>query len=200
MNAPKGCAPMLGFFLLLSAALVQAEETYTDSLEEAFVDNGTINIKLTAGQHRISRSDDDHIRISWRVDDEDIDDVETEARVDGSSAKIDIDGPRENFRTVIEVPRRSDLVVRLSAGELDIEHIEGSKDIELRAGELSIAVGSADEYSQVEGSLWAGEIDAGPFNQEKSGLFRSIEWKGDGEHKLRFKLYAGEVKLLQARN
>lgn len=200
MNAPKGCAPMLGFFLLLSAALVQAEETYTDSLEEAFVDNGKINIKLTAGQHRISRSDDDHIRISWRVDDEDIDDVETEARVDGSSAKIDIDGPRENFRTVIEVPRRSDLVVRLSAGELDIEHIEGSKDIELRAGELSIAVGSADEYSQVEGSLWAGEIDAGPFNQEKSGLFRSIEWKGDGEHKLRFKLYAGEVKLLQGRN
>ena len=184
MNAPKGRAPMLGFFLLLSAALVQAEETYTHSLEEAFVDNGTINIKLTA----------------WRVDDEDIDDVETEARVDGSSAKIDIDGPRENFRTVIEVPRRSDLVVRLSAGELDIEHIEGSKDIELRAGELSIAVGSADEYSQVEGSLWAGEIDAGPFNQEKSGLFRSIEWKGDGEHKLRFKLYAGEVKLLQARN
>lgn len=200
MNAPKGRAPMLGFFLLLSAALVQAEETYTHSLEEAFVDNGTINIKLTAGQHRISRSDDDHIRISWRVDNEDIDDVETEARVDGSSAKIDIDGPRENFRTVIEVPRRSDLVVRLSAGELDIEHIEGSKDIELRAGELSIAVGSADEYSQVEGSLWAGEIDAGPFNQEKSGLFRSIEWKGDGEHKLRFKLYAGEVKLLQARN
>jgi hypothetical protein len=200
MNAPKGRAPLLGFFLLFSAALVQAEEPFTDSMEKAFVDNGKISIKLTAGLHRIARSDDDHIRISWRVDDEDIDDVETTIHVDGSSAKINIDGPRENFRTVIEVPGRSNLVVRLSAGELDIEHIEGSKDIELRAGELSIDVGDTDEYAQVKGSLWAGEIDAGPFNQEKSGLFRSVKWTGEGSHQLRFKLYAGEVTLFQARN
>lgn len=200
MDASNRHAWMLGLFLLLPASVVHAEETFTDSLEMAFVDNGEINIKLTAGEHRISKSDDDQIRISWRVEDEDIGEVDTETLVDGSSAKIDIDGPRENFRTVIEVPGRSDLVVRLSAGELDIEYIEGSKDVALRAGELRIEVGSTDEYAQVNGSLWAGDIDAGPFNQERSGLFRSIEWKGEGDHKLRFKLYAGEVTLSQAQN
>ena len=120
--------------------------------------------------------------------------------MDGSSASIDIDGPRENFRSVIEVPKHSDLVVQLSAGELDIEDIKGSKDIKLRAGELSIEVGGTDEYALVKGSLWAGDIDAGPFDQEKSGLFRSIEWAGEGEYTLSFKLYAGEVTLLQAQN
>lgn len=191
---------MLGLFLLLPATATHSEETYTDSLEMAFVDNGKISIKLTAGEHRISRSDNDNIRISWRVDDEDTGDVETETSVNGSSAKIEIDGPRENFHTVIEVPRHSDLVVQLSAGELDIEHIEGSKDIKLRAGNLSIEVGNTDEYAHVKGSLWAGDIDAGPFSQDKSGLFRSIEWEGEGDHKLRFKLYAGDVKLFQAQN
>jgi hypothetical protein len=189
---------MLGLFLLLPAAMAHSEETYTDSIEMAFVDNGKISIKLSAGEHRISRSEGDDIRISWRVEDDDIGDVETETSVNGSSAKIDIDGPRENFQTVIEVPGHSDLVVRMSAGELDIEHIEGSKDIKLRAGNLSIEVGNADKYAHVKGSLWAGDIDAGPFSQEKSGLFRSIEWEGEGDHKLRFKLYAGDVKLFQA--
>ena len=200
MNATNGRAWMLGVMLMLPATAVQAEDTFTDSLEKAFVDSGEISIKLSAGQHRISRSPVNHIRISWRVDDDDIGDVETKTRVDGASAEIDIDGPGKNFRTVIEVPGRSDLIVRLSAGELDVEYIEGSKDIELRAGDLSIEVGSTDEYAQVEGSLWAGDIDAGPFNQEKSGLFRSIEWQGEGDHKLRFKLYAGDVKLIQAKD
>lgn len=191
---------MLGLFLLLPAVAVHSEGTYTDSLEMAFVDNGKISIKLTAGEHRVSRSEDNDIRISWRVDDEDTGDVETETSVNGSSAKIDIDGPRQNFHTTIEVPGHSDLVVRLSAGELDIEHIEGSKDIKLRAGDLSIEVGSTDEYAHVKGSLWAGDIDAGPFNQEESGLFRSIEWEGEGDHNLHFKLYAGDVTLFQAKN
>jgi len=197
MNAPTRQAWILGIFLLLPAAAVHAQETFTDSLKMAFVDNGEISIRLTAGEHRISTGENDHIRVSWSVEDEDIGSVVTETSVNGSSAKIDIDGPRENFRTVIEVPKHSDLVVQLSAGELDIAYIEGSKDIRLRAGELSIEVGSTDEYAQVKGSLWAGDINAGPFGQEESGLFRSIEWEGKGDHKLSFKLYAGEVTLFQ---
>lgn len=200
MKASIRHAWMLGILLFMPAVLVHAEETFTDSLEKAFVDNGEISIELTAGEHTISRSDDDHIRISWRVKDKHTGDVEAKTHVDGSSAKIDIDGTRENFRTVIEVPGHSDLVVHLTAGELDIKDIEGDKDIKLRAGELRIEVGSVHKYAQVEGSLWAGDIDAGPFGQEKSGLFRSIDWKGEGEHTLRFKLYAGDVKLFQAKD
>lgn len=189
---------MIGF--LVTVAPVHADERFTDSTEVAFVDNGRINIKLTAGEHTIIESPDNRIRVSWNVEDEDIREVDTHTEVTGSTAKIDVDGPRRNFRTVIEVPRHSDLIVRLSAGELDIGPIEGNKDIRLRAGDLDIEVGKIDEYGEVKGSLWAGDIDAGPFSQEKSGLFRSVKWKGDGDHSLRFKLYAGDVNIHHARN
>ncbi len=189
---------MIGF--LVTVAHVHADERFTDSTEIDFVDNGQINIKLTAGEHTITVSSDNKIRVSWHVEDEDIREVDAHTKVNGSTAKIDVDGPKENFRTVIEVPRHSDLVVRLSAGDLDIGPIEGDKDIRLRAGDLDIEVGKIDEYGEVKGSLWAGDIDAGPFSQEKSGLFRSVKWKGNGDHFLRFKLYAGDVNIHQTHN
>lgn len=189
---------MIGF--LVTVAHLHADERFTDSTEVAFVDNGRINIRLTAGEHTITESSDNKIRVSWHVEDEDIREVDAHTEVNGSTARIDVDGPKKNFRTVIEVPRRSDLVVRLSAGELDIGPIEGDKDIRLRAGDLDIEVAKIDEYGEVRGSLWAGDINAGPFSQQSSGLFRSVEWEGNGDHSLYFKLYAGDVNIHQARN
>jgi len=93
----------------------------------------------------------------------------------------------------------SNINVRVSAGELHVGNLEGNRDIKLRAGELKIEVGSPEDYAQVNGSLWAGDIQAGPFNTNKSGLFRSLKWEGDGGHSLRFKVRAGEVKIYQAR-
>ena len=96
---------------------------------------------------------------------------------------------------MIEVPESSDLTVQLSAGVLTVQDTGGNRDIRLRAGELFIEVDDTDNYASVTGSLWAGDIDAGPFNQGASGLFRSIEWKGEGEDDLKFKLMAGDVRL-----
>lgn len=185
---------------LLTLALVQlhAQAPSTESLETAFVAGGRIAITLSAGEHRISASPDDHIRIRWSVGGKARPgEVDARSEVDGSQARVHIDGPRNNFRTVIEVPRRSDLQVRLTAGDLSIEDVVGDKDIRLRAGDLSIDVGDVADYGHVEGSLWAGDIEAGPFNVRSGGLFRSIEWRGDGEHELRFHLYAGDVRLYQ---
>ena len=76
--------------------------------------------------------------------------VEADAEVDGSKAKIVLDGPTNDFRTTIEVPAHSDLFVRLSAGELSIE------------------VGWPEDYSHVEASVWAGELSAAPFQVAKA--------------------------------
>lgn len=186
----------LGGGLALVSAQLRSEGSTTDQLDTAFVDGGRITIALSAGEHRISESADDHIRVRWSVDREySSQDVDARTNIDGSTAKIEIDGPRKNFRTFIEVPRHSDLVVRLTAGELFVGDIEGDKDIRLRAGDLSIDVGDGKAYAHVEGSLWAGDIDGGPLDRDASGLFRSIDWRGEGEHELRFHLYAGDVTL-----
>jgi hypothetical protein len=165
-----------GALLCLPAAQLYSDADYTDSLETDFINGGQITIRLSAGEHKISQSSDDHIRVYWRVeDDSDSREVDARTEVNGSKARIDIDGPRKNFHTIIEVPQHSDLTVRLSAGELAIGNVGGDRDIRLRAGDLSIEVGDTGEYANVKGSLWAGDIDAGPFEQEASGLFRSLQ-------------------------
>jgi hypothetical protein len=69
------------------------------------------------------------------------------------------------------LPTRSGLRVRLTAGDLTVEGIEGNKDIESHAGDLTIDVGRAEDYHRVDASLWAGDLQAPPFNVSKGGLF-----------------------------
>jgi hypothetical protein len=126
------------------------------------------------------------------------DEVVASTSVEGNTAMIDVDGPREDFRSVIEVPGKSDLKLRLTAGVLTVQDTGGDRDIRLRAGELFIEVDDVKNYANVAGSLWAGDIDAGPFKQSTSGLFRSIKWEGEGEEALQFKLYAGNVRLYRS--
>ena len=194
------------FFSVLTAAVLflpaqlLAEGEFTDSLETEFVSNGKLTINLSAGDHEITASPDKIVRVHWRAYSHDRDHVNASTDVDGSSATIEVDGPRRNFHTIIEVPQHSNLTVRLSAGDLRVGDIQGDHDIRLKAGDLSIEVGNPDDYASVAGSLWAGDIDATPFSQEVSGLFRSIDWQGEGRHNLRFKLYAGDVRLFQVRD
>ena len=106
-----------------------------------------------------------------------------------------MDGPANEFHAVIEVPARTDLHLRLSAGELSIEDIVGDKDIRLHAGEVRVDVGNPATYRRVRASVWAGELRAEPFRRRTGGLFRSLDWRGDGEHDLRVRLKAGELRL-----
>lgn len=187
---------VLGAVLAATSTPLLSQKAVTESISSAFVEGGEINIQLSAGDHKILARDDNQIRIRWSVREQDRDKkVAANATVDGLTAKIDLDGPSNNFRTVIEVPRKSDLTIRLTAGELSVGRIMGDKDIRLRAGDLSIEVGDGADYRLAEGSVWAGDIDAGPFNRETGGLFRSLDWRGDGTYDLRFHLYAGDVKI-----
>lgn len=197
MNLKMGPQILAGMLLIAIATQLIAGENFIDSKETVFMEGGDITIQLSAGEHEIVQSEDDTIRVSWYARSADRDDVKASTSVDGGHAMIRLDGPRKKFRTLIEIPRHSDVSVRLTAGDLNVHDVEGDMDIRLRAGDLSIEVGDSSDYAHVEGSLWAGDISAGPFDEEASGLFRSIEWQGRGERDLRFKLYAGDVTIYQ---
>jgi hypothetical protein len=89
--------------------------------------------------------------------------VRAKADVRGREVSIMTDGP-EHFKVDITVPTRADLYIRLTAGELHVEHVEGNKDIGLHAGEIDIDVVRPDDYHSVSASVWAGELHAAPFN------------------------------------
>ncbi len=169
----------------------------SDSLERTFPAGGAIHMSLSAGEYRISGATDNRIQIKWRVRyADDLSRVRVKADVNGSQATLSTDGIQNGFKAEIAVPTRSGLLVRLTAGDLKVEGIDGSKDIELHAGDLTIDVGRAEDYSRVDASLWAGDLEARPFNVSKGGLFRSFDWKGSGPYTLHAHLKAGDLKLV----
>jgi hypothetical protein len=184
-------------FVALPAGQAGTEPGRSSSLERAFAPGGVIHMNLSAGEYRISGSKDHRIHVLWKVRNaEDLPRVRVRADVTGSEARLDTDGVRNGFEAEIEVPARSGLHVRLTAGDLTVDGIEGNKDIESHAGDLTIDVGRADDYSRVDASLWAGDIEAEPFHVSKGGLFRSFDWTGKGPYTLHAHLKAGDLRLV----
>ena len=192
-------AALAGVALVVAPAIAAFQERAADTLQRAFITNGRVRMDLSAGDYRISASPDNQIRLDWSVRDaSQLSKVTARADVKGSEATIITDGPSNHFKVNIQVPARSDLYVRLSAGDLRVEHIEGNKDVELFAGDVRIDVGRAQDYHSVDGSVWAGDLDAAPFQIRKEGLFRSFDWKGSGPYRLHVHLKAGDVRLFTA--
>jgi hypothetical protein len=168
----------------------------SDSLDRAFAPGGEVHMSLSAGDYRIAGAKDERIHVLWNVRNaEDLPQVRVQANVKGSVATLTTDGVRNGFKADIQVPARSGLRVRLTAGDLTVEGIEGNKDVELHAGDLTIDVGRAEDYRRVDASLWAGDLDALPFNVSKGGLFRSFDWTGNGAYTLHAHLKAGDLRL-----
>jgi hypothetical protein len=166
------------------------------SLERKFVADGRITMDLSAGEYRIVGRQDDRIRLEWSVRNEDqLATVKARADVRGTHATISTDGPTNHFKVALQVPERTDLYIRLTAGELRVENIQGNKDIESHAGQIDIDVGRPEEYQHVDASIWAGELHAAPYRVSKEGLFRWFDWKGQGRYRLHARLKAGELRL-----
>ena len=180
------------------AATLSAQDTRTSgSLERSFAANGSVKMDLVAGDYHITGSPDERVRIDWSVrDPEALAKVKARAEVRDRELSITTDGPHnKGLKFTIQVPTRTDLHVRMSAGDLTIEDVRGNKNVELRAGDLRIDVGRADDYNKVDASLWAGDIKAAPFSVSKGGLFRSFDWTGSGPYRLHARLLAGDLHL-----
>ncbi len=93
------------------------------------------------------------------------------ADVNDDAASIVTDGPGNHFRVLIELPQHTDLFLRMSAGDLSIEGVDGNKDVRLRAGDLRIDVGDGTSYSHVDVAVTAGDLSARPFGFSTGGLW-----------------------------
>ncbi len=175
--------------LSLSAVTLLAAPPVT---EKPFAAGGKVCLTLEAGGYTLEASPDDRLRV--RCEGAEAEQVRVDIDTRGAEADIDVRRtPRGHFRAVIQVPERTDLTIRMTAGELKVRGIVGHKDIKLRAGELDLAVPDPDAYRTVKASVWAGEICASPWRSSKGGLFRSVALDGPGAYDLRAKLLAGQI-------
>jgi len=95
----------------------------------------------------------------------------------------------------VEVPKTSNLYVRMFAGQMNVSDITGDKDVELHAGQLNMDIGKPEDYFRVEASVLTGSVEASAFNVSKGGLFRSFEHGGPGKYRLHAHVGAGEIDL-----
>ena len=177
----------------LAAQDVRIEEAGKSPVEAKFSPDGQIRMHLCPSGVSVVGRDEGMLRISYHPANEN---VRVRLRVSGSDAELRVTGcPHNNFQLMVEVPKSSGLHVRMFAGQLDVWGITGNKDVEVSAGQLTMAVGEPDDYSHVDASVSTGDLNASAFKVEKGGLFRSFDHSGPGKYRLHAHVGAGELDL-----
>ena len=200
---------MLSAFAGVAAAQTSSSQSATSSKSvttkvgeahfEAPLPSGVpLRLYVRSGEIRLLGTDDGKISVDVSGRNaENVKDLKHRLTVLDASAEFRLSGgPRNDFKINIRLPRNCDLFVRVPAGDVTIEGISGNKDIELHAGDLSIHVGNPEDYSQVDASVNAGDVEAAPFGESHGGLFRSFKKSGSGKYKLHAHIGAGNLTLL----
>jgi hypothetical protein len=174
----------------------RVEEVGKSPVELKFPSGGQLHMDLCSSGIELRGVDDNVVRVSYWPQTERSDEVKVRLRSEGNRGQLKITGcPHNNFQIKIEVPKASDLYIRMFAGDLVVKNVTGNKDVGLSAGQLTMDIGEAADYSHVYASVSTGELDARPFDVEKGGLFRSFERSGSGKYRLHAHVGAGELDL-----
>jgi hypothetical protein len=197
----------LAALLLTLAGAPQAQdrsERVSDAVERPFPAAGIARLNLAAGDYRITGTKSNRIRVVWHTRTAaQLIDSRVKVTVRGSEAEILTSRPRDlgnsAFRVEVELPQRTDLHLRMTAGDLSIAGLEGNKDVLLRAGDLNIEVPEPERYRRVRASVTAGDLSARPFGFSTGGLFRSFQHEGAGRFELRARLWAGDLRILRTK-
>lgn len=187
--------------LSLNTALLCAQNAVLDErnktpLEVKFASGDRVDLDLCSSGTDLKGIDQNLVRVSYHSEYGRTDDVRVRLETFAGKAYVKVRGcPHNNFRLTIEIPKTSDLYVRMFAGELNITGVTGNKDVQLHAGQLTMEIGQPADYAHVDASVNSGEIDARPFDINKGGLFRSFDRNGPGKYRLHAHVGAGELDL-----
>jgi len=179
--------------IALVACSLTPEQPPVTAADQPFAAAGSIEMRLEAGNYTIRAATDERIRVTFTGNHAN---AAADLKASGTHANLTVkDTPRSNFRATVEVPATTDITIHLTAGNLEIAAIAGSKDIDGTAGNVTISIPNANDYGTVDASVKAGDLDGGPFGNSRSGLGPRLKWSGPGKYTLRANLGAGNLEL-----
>jgi len=188
------------FFLALpsfAAGKTEFDDLGDHPFEADFPSGGRLDLRIRSAEIHIVGSNQNKIAV--RVEGtqrSNLTDMKVRFERFDNSGRLRVTGGSSNKLTItVQVPKASNLLVRVFAGDVEVNDITGDKDIELHAGDLTIGVGDPSDYSHVQASVTSGAIEAEPFGEEHGGLFRSFEKSGGGKYKLVAHVGAGDLTL-----
>jgi hypothetical protein len=196
------CSAVLSaVFVICSPAIAQNRVETADlahhPIAADFDSGGQLDLNIRSGEIHIVGSDHDKLMVrAGGEQGSSSTDIHARFESFGGVGKLWIEaGPRNNVTLTVEVPRNSNLTVRVPFGDVEISGITGNKDVELHAGQLTIEVGNPADYYRVQASVTTGAIEAHPFGEEHGGMFRSLDKSGHGRYKLLAHIGAGQLNL-----
>jgi putative lipoic acid-binding regulatory protein len=154
-------------------------------------------IESRPGGVEIVGTDAEVVRVSCTVD-HSVQDVELRISGTPGYGRLNITSPmrNQNLKIRIEVPKKTNLRFHMGAGEVDVKDVVGDKDIDLYAGQITIASASAGSYKSVDASVDIGDVNASAYGVDKGGFFRTFrKTLADGEYRLRVHVMTGEIDL-----
>lgn len=186
--------------LLLTAGFSFAQtknaSSNPDRYEFGFNSGGKLRMELGAGDVEIVGGKENKVIVTYTTSKpEQAKDVRVEADMKDSWGTLKVHGPHNNFHYKIEIPEKTNLYVRMSAGDLRISGIEGNKDVESHAGDLTIKLDDPKKYGEVDASVRMGDLSLPAFGVSKGGIGRSWRKNEKGEYRLHVHLGAGDLTV-----
>jgi len=193
---------LLAVFLLFeSVALCQTTQETTNLEHRAFETNlasgATLRLHLHDGDFRVVGGDSEKISIHVEGKNaEQAKNIKIQLKRQGSVVDLKLsDVPKKELQVTIEIPTSTNLYARMRGGDLSVQGIGGDKDLELTAGDLTIQVGSPEEYSHVDLSVRFGDVSGTQFGDPKGWIGNSVRKDGSGKYKLHAHVMAGDLVL-----
>lgn len=194
---------IIGLLTLLLASAVAAQT----KLEVKDLENHPFNVDFPSGSHlrmhlrsgdfRIIGRDDNRILVHFAGKNSENArslTVRLEQSSDGKDLRVS-GGPKNELQVTVEIPRSTDLYVRMRGGDLDVKSVLGNKDIKLVGGDLTIDAGNPDDYAQVSASVRFGDVYAPAFGEPKGWIGGSVRETGPGKYRLTAHVFAGDLWL-----
>lgn len=187
--------------LLASATLAQTKLEVKDlqnhPFDVPFASESLLRMHLQAGEFRIVGNDENRIvvRFTGKNSGEAKNlTVRLTENANGGDLRV-FHGPKNELRVTIEIPRYTDLFLRMSGGDLHVQHVTGNKDVGLVGGDLTIDAGNPSDYAVVNASVRFGDVYADGFGEAKGWVGESLKTKGAGKYTLHAHVFAGDLTL-----
>ena len=196
-------AAILGAVVFACAAGVNAQTTATcdQTLTAPLHARSVLTIDSRPAGLEIVGTDDEKIHVTCKShgSNDNTDRIRLRFAPNAVGGKLSIEGEivRHNngVQIRIEVPKKTSLSVRMSAGQVTVDQISGDKEISVWAGQITISNHNWN-YRSVDASVSIGQVNAPMYNANKGGFFRSVTKSSqDGEYRLRAHVNTGQIDL-----
>lgn len=187
---------LLPILLALPISLVWAQNNHERRYELRPDPNWPLAIDLNSGDYQIVASASGSIAVVYQESDAQASrKVQVQIGSGHGQNYLKIAGSKSNFHAIIEVPRKTDLQIRMGSGELHVGDVEGNKNIEIRTGTLELNALRPQDYAEADFSVRIGDVNAPMYMNAKNGFRRSFKTSGPGKYYLHAHVDIGDLML-----